>query len=45
MPAALVGVVSEIDVGDLGEERARVLCEWVEGQTEDYYCKYLMIVS
>jgi hypothetical protein len=45
MSAAFVGVISEIDVGNLGKKRARVFCEWVEGQTVDDYCKYLTIVN
>jgi hypothetical protein len=42
MPAAFVGVVCEIDVGDLCKERAGVFCKRVEGETVNNYCEDLM---
>jgi hypothetical protein len=43
MPAAFVGVVCEIDVGDLCKERAGVFCKRVEGETVNNYCEDLML--
>jgi hypothetical protein len=42
MPATFVGVVCEIDVGDLRKKRAGIFCEWVEGETVDDYSEDLM---
>jgi hypothetical protein len=45
MPAALVGVVCQIDVGDFGEERTWVFCEGMECETVENDCEDLGIVN
>lgn len=45
MPATLVCVVREIDVGDFGEERTWVFCERVECETVENDCEDLEMIS
>lgn len=41
MPRAFPGIVGEINIGDLGEERPRVFCQGMESQTVDDDCENL----
>lgn len=43
MTRAFVGIVSEVDVGDLCEERARVRSQRVKGESIDYDTENLWV--